>query len=244
MKRIPVFLARQPLGLVALILVVLGGSSAYAAVRLTKNSVKSKHIQNGAVKRVDLANRTVTAKKVRDGAVTVTKIRDGAVTVTKIGTGQVTGAKVADGAITGTKVADGTIGAADLDPGTVADVRSAAGTLPNTGTSTAILSVAGFGRVNALCSPPSTMGFSYELDSPITQHVHEFAHDPTDNAPQAQNNITGTTGATIGYSAPNHALLDGQLWSYTTDRVLWIELRVSTSCNYRVRATVDANEAP
>lgn len=51
--------------LVALLalLVALGGSS-YAAVTLSKNSVTSKHIKNGQVKRADIANNAVTSAKV------------------------------------------------------------------------------------------------------------------------------------------------------------------------------------
>jgi hypothetical protein len=44
----------------------LGGTS-YAAVSLAKNSVLSKHIKNGQVKRVDLAANAVNSAKVGDG---------------------------------------------------------------------------------------------------------------------------------------------------------------------------------
>jgi len=47
--------------------VALGGSS-YAAIALTKNSVKSKHIGKGQVKRPDLAKNAVQSAKVLDGS--------------------------------------------------------------------------------------------------------------------------------------------------------------------------------
>lgn len=47
--------------------VALGGSS-YAAVKLSKNSVKSTHIANGQVKNADLGNNAVTSSKIRNGA--------------------------------------------------------------------------------------------------------------------------------------------------------------------------------
>lgn len=55
----------SPAMLVALLalLVALGGSS-YAAVTFSKNSVTSKHIKNGQVKRADIANNAVTSAKV------------------------------------------------------------------------------------------------------------------------------------------------------------------------------------
>ena len=45
--------------------VALGGSS-YAAISLSKNSVKSRHIAKGQVKRSDLGKNAVTSPKVRD----------------------------------------------------------------------------------------------------------------------------------------------------------------------------------
>lgn len=47
--------------------VALGGSS-YAAVTLSKNSVKSKHIAKGEVKRSDLGGNSVTSSNVADGS--------------------------------------------------------------------------------------------------------------------------------------------------------------------------------
>lgn len=47
--------------------VALGGSS-YAAVKLAKNSVLSKHIKNGQVKRADLGSASVDSSKVANGA--------------------------------------------------------------------------------------------------------------------------------------------------------------------------------
>jgi hypothetical protein len=47
--------------------VALGGSS-YAAITLSKNSVKSKHIAKGAVKRSDIGRSAVNSRKVADGS--------------------------------------------------------------------------------------------------------------------------------------------------------------------------------
>jgi hypothetical protein len=48
------------------VFIVLGGSS-YAAITLTKDSVKSRHIAKGQVKRSDLAENAVTSAKVANG---------------------------------------------------------------------------------------------------------------------------------------------------------------------------------
>jgi hypothetical protein len=270
-QRIGGYLARQHLGLVALVLVV-GGGSAYAADRLARNSVTSKHIKNGTVRGVDLGARAVTANKLSKGAVTVTKLRGGAVTMKKIGDGQVTGAKIADGSVSGAKIGDGqvtgakiadgsvsgakigdgqvtgadiadrAIGASDLDPGTVGDVMSAAGSLPSDGTSKEILAVDGFGVLRATCTPPNTLGFFYTLNSPVSQRARAFGHDALDNAPVGSAAITGTAGG-VGYGAPNHGLLGGEVWTSTSERVLAIEISIDTGCFYRITATLDRNEA-
>ena len=50
----------------AALFVALGGSS-YAAITLKNNSVSSKHIKNGQVKKPDLAASAVDASKVANG---------------------------------------------------------------------------------------------------------------------------------------------------------------------------------
>jgi hypothetical protein len=47
----------------------LGGTS-YAAITLTNNSVKSKHIANGQVKRTDIRNNAVNSAKIAAGSLT------------------------------------------------------------------------------------------------------------------------------------------------------------------------------
>src|SRR5215207_4880314 len=47
--------------------VALGGTS-YSAITLSKNSVRSKHIVNGQVKRPDIARSAVTSRKVKDSS--------------------------------------------------------------------------------------------------------------------------------------------------------------------------------
>ena len=56
--------------------VALGGSS-YAAIALTKNSVKSKHIGKGQVKRSDLGRNAVTTAKVKNRSLLAKDFRAG-----------------------------------------------------------------------------------------------------------------------------------------------------------------------
>ena len=56
--------------------VVLGGSS-YAAISLSKNSVKSKHIAKGAVKRSDIGKNAVNSSRVADSSLRATDFAPG-----------------------------------------------------------------------------------------------------------------------------------------------------------------------
>jgi hypothetical protein len=56
--------------------VALGGTS-YAAVTLSSNSVRSKHIKNGQVKRADIAKNAVNADKVADGTLLAKDFKPG-----------------------------------------------------------------------------------------------------------------------------------------------------------------------
>jgi hypothetical protein len=56
--------------------VVLGGS-AYAGITLSKNSVRSKHIKNGQVKRDDIADFAVSSAKVADSSLLAQDFKSG-----------------------------------------------------------------------------------------------------------------------------------------------------------------------
>ena len=70
----------KPGTIIAVIALVLAlGGTALAVTKAPKNSVVSKSIKNGQVKKKDLANGAVTAEKVADGAVNGAKLADGSV---------------------------------------------------------------------------------------------------------------------------------------------------------------------
>ena len=68
----------SPAMLVALValFVALGGSS-YAAITLSKNSVRSKHIKNGQVKRTDIAKNAVISAKVANASLLAEDFKTG-----------------------------------------------------------------------------------------------------------------------------------------------------------------------
>jgi hypothetical protein len=118
--------------------VALGGTS-YAVTRLDKNSVKSKHIVNGQVKKKDLgasavdsarvknlsllgedvAPLTITAANLADTAVTTGKLADNAVTTGKLANNAVTTGKLADTAVTTGKLADNSVATGKVANGTL-----------------------------------------------------------------------------------------------------------------------------
>jgi hypothetical protein len=65
--------------------VALGGT-AYAGITISKNSVGTNQLKNGAVTTNKLKNGAVTTNKLKNGAVTTKKIKNGNVTASKINT--------------------------------------------------------------------------------------------------------------------------------------------------------------
>lgn len=65
---------------IALVLALMGGSTAMAAADLANNSVGSQHIRDGAVQAADLAPNSVTSSKVVDGGIRGADLKDDSVT--------------------------------------------------------------------------------------------------------------------------------------------------------------------
>ena len=87
--------------MIAVIALVIAMSGAtYAALKAPRNSVVSRSIRNGQVKRADLGANAVNGAKVADGSVS--------------------GADIADGGVSGIDIQNGSVGAGDLAPGAVA----------------------------------------------------------------------------------------------------------------------------
>lgn len=61
------------------LVLAIGGGTTYAAMRLGKNSVDSKNIAAGAVKKADLGKNAVTSPKVKNGAIRADDIAAGVI---------------------------------------------------------------------------------------------------------------------------------------------------------------------
>jgi hypothetical protein len=88
---------------------LLGGTSAFAATQLAKNSVGTKQIKKNAVATAKIKNGAITTKKIKNGAVTTAKIGGAAVTTSKLADNAVTSGNIADAAVTNSKLADNAV---------------------------------------------------------------------------------------------------------------------------------------
>ena len=84
LKRVVLCLRRQPVGFLALFLVLGGTSYAATATQLEPNSVGTREIKRRAVKTQDIAFNAVTASRIAPNAVNSDDIEDGSITATDI----------------------------------------------------------------------------------------------------------------------------------------------------------------
>jgi hypothetical protein len=267
--RILNYLRTQHLGLIALVLVVAGGT-AYAA-GLTKNSVKSKHIKNNMVKSADVKDQALTGIDVADNSIGPLELLDGGVgsaeiassAVTsdelandsvigqKIATGVIGGGKISpgaigtnkleDGAVNSAKVADGSIGAVDLDA-TVGRIGSKTGVLTVGAAAQDVLVVNGFGTFSIECPAADNFEIDYTRDPTIAQTMSVLGQDPADPGPRG---TSESTGAGVGFGSGTLEALDGYVWAFTAERALRIDYLVrphaAGECSYYLRATLSPN---
>jgi hypothetical protein len=85
------------------------GGGAYAAAIAPTNSVVSRSIKNGQVKRQDLARSAVSNTRIGRNAVSNSKIGPNAITESKIHDASVSSNKIADGSVTTPKLADNAV---------------------------------------------------------------------------------------------------------------------------------------
>jgi hypothetical protein len=95
------------------------GGGAYAASIAPTNSVVSRSIKNGQVKRQDLARSAVSNTRIGRNAVSNSKIGPNAITESKIHDASVSTTKLTDNAVTTPKIADGAVTVNKLAPNSV-----------------------------------------------------------------------------------------------------------------------------
>jgi hypothetical protein len=137
--------------------VALGGTSAFAASQLGKNSVGTKQLKAGSVTTAKIKPDAVTEKKIADDAITTAKLKDLAVTGQKINLATLGTVPSADHA-TSAGHATSADGATTADRATTAERAATAGTATNADSATTVdgQSVASFSASLAENGPSAT----------------------------------------------------------------------------------------
>jgi hypothetical protein len=100
-------------------------ASAYAAVTIPKNGVKTQHLANGSVTTPKLRNGAVTNPKLRNGAVTGIKIAPATIGSSQLANGAVRAGQLGGGVVTAAKLQNGAVGTDKLANNAVANEKLA-----------------------------------------------------------------------------------------------------------------------
>lgn len=103
---------------------LLGGGAAFAATKLSKNSVGSNQLKSGSVTSAKLAKNAVTAAKVRTAAITNAKLASGSITAATLAPSAVGNTALGDGSVSAAKLVNGSVIASKLATPTVSVVRA------------------------------------------------------------------------------------------------------------------------
>lgn len=161
----------------------LGGTGAFAAQQLKKNSVKSKQIKDGGIKTQDLADGAVVAEKVGGGVVGPLVIGDGSITAAKLADGSIGSPKVADDGLTGADIDESTLSGVDADTVGGLRVKKINYQVPFGPSTQAVLEYPGIFRIDASCQ---TVGDVLDISAAtgvngsavsVTAMDHIFAND-------------------------------------------------------------------
>ena len=215
------YLRRHHVALVALLLVVTGGT-AYAASVIPKNAVGSKQVKNNSLKGKDL----------KDGEVTGADLADGSIGGADLANGSVGGADLGAGSVGGGTVADGSLTTADLAAGTVPEVltRTEVGAWD---TGTGWLDYAtfpGVGSVQFICSGATGAGVRFMAVGGGTM-VWAYVEGQDLTTGQGASGITQSGGAFIRQANVSSALIAGRIVAHSATRSLDVDVRVSTANN-------------
>ena len=198
--------------------IALGGSGAFAAQQLKKNSVKSKQIKDGGIKTQDLADGAVSAEKVGGGAVRPVVIDDGAITAAKLADGSIGSPKVADDSLSGADVDESTLSGVDAETVGGLRVKKINYQVPFGPSTQAVLEYPGVFRIDASCQAAGDVldisaasGVNGAVVS-VESFDHTFAND-TDNQRDiaSRSDPQFNAGETIEVDSTTEGLADSDI---------------------------------
>jgi len=222
------------------VFIALGGSS-YAAVTLSKNSVRSKHIKNGQVKRADLGGSAVDSAKVKDGTLLTQDFKPGQLVAGAPGPAGAQGAKGDTGpkGDTGTKGDTGNTG--PRGPSNAFGARTTSGGVLDNGAFIGF-AVPGFTLVQTLTLEPGNYMLvgkvNLDTTSAASWAIRCFISGPGltgdtgtaslgSSSERTTESVTTTTVGTLTGTAVSLTCLKPYRSSNNTDAVNWSQAALS-----------------
>ena len=215
------YLTRHHVGLLALLLVLTGGT-AYAATNLPKSSVGSKQVKDNSLRGKDLKDGGFTGADLADGSVAGTDLADGGV-----GAGDLAAASV-----DGSKVKDGSVGKADIAQGVVPEVVTRTTVVPLAGGGSWLnyTTVPGVGSIEFICSTPSNAGARIMAVGGGTE-VYSFVEGQDLTTGQGAVMVQKGPNAYIVQAQVSSALIASRIIAHSATKSIDVDVRVSTYNN-------------
>ena len=230
MSKIKSYITRHHVGLVALLLVLTGGT-AYAATNVPKSSVGSKQVKDNSLRGKDL----------KDGGLTGADVADGSVTGSDVADGGVASADLAAGSVDGGKVKDGSIGTADLAPDAVPHVVTSTKITALSPTWLPYATFPGIGSVEFLCDSPTSTGFRFVAVGGGAE-VYSFIESQDLSNGQATAQSGKGSSAYIRQLGTASALASGRLIAQTATRDLDVSVLISHAGGCTISGTSTLTE--
>jgi hypothetical protein len=225
------YVKRHHLGLLALLLVLTGGT-AYAANAIPKNAVASKQIKNDSVKGKDVKDGGLTGGDLADGSVGGADVADGSVGGVDLADGGVGAADLATGSVDGARIKDGSVGEADIADGVVPQVVTKTTVVPLDGGGPWLnyTTIPGVGSIEFICSTPSNAGARIMAVGGGTE-VYSFVEGQDLTTGQGAVMVQKGPNAYIVQAQVTSALIASRIIAHSATKSIDVDVRVSTYNN-------------
>jgi hypothetical protein len=223
------YVKRHHVGLVALLLVLTGGT-AYAATAIPKNAVGSKQVKDNSLRGKDLKDAGLTGADLADGSVGGADLADGG-----IGAGD-----LAASSVDGSKVKDGSIGNADLAPGTVPQIQTLTKVAAADSAYHPYATFPGLGAIEFWCDPTAA---SVRIIGPGGVEIYSYAEVASLSGDEVQTNAGKASNMFIRQVSATGTAVSGRIVAHSATQSLDVDVRVSHQggCTITGTATITSN---
>jgi hypothetical protein len=225
------YVKRHHVGLVALLLVLTGGT-AYAATAIPKNAVGSKHVKDNSLRGKDLKDAGLTGADLADGSVAGPDLADGSVGGADLTDGGVGAGDLAAGSVDGGAIKDGAVGKADIADDVVPQVMTRTTVVPLAGGGSWLnyTTVPGVGSIEFICSTPSNAGARIMAVGGGTE-VYSFVEGQDLTTGQGAVMVQKGPNAYIVQAQVSSALIASRIIAQSATKSIDVDVRVSTYNN-------------